>query len=476
MDLSDIKYTPEADISRRREELAAEARQILDRQDGDALDGDSEREFNDIENALDVLRKRADSYARLHAAAARPGCLENGSDSGPGGQRRDDANNASPRDALSRQLDGYVSRNEMPASAAERAAALADSSPIAMRLTAALSDPAYVRAFTKGLSGERGHLLWDGEEAAAYRRAEAVASEMRAMVASTTTSGGFQIPTVIDPTLRLSDAGSISPIRNLAQTRVEIGTEFRPVTSAAVTNAWLAEGGEVDDGSPTLASPSIKGFKASSFVPFSFEYETAAYGGALADLSRLLTDGYDQLTAKAFVNGNGTTQPQGLVTALADTGQEIAPTTPETFAAADVFKMQNALGPRFQPNASWLFQLSTINALMQMETTNGALKFPSLQEDPPTLLRRAVGEASDMDGVSAIVTTATADHYVAMYGDWKAAYTIVDFATQRIELVPHILGANQRPTGERGLLLWARVGAGLVIPGAAVLLDVATTA
>jgi predicted phage gp36 major capsid-like protein len=43
-------------------------------------------------------------------------------------------------------------------------------------------------------------------------------------------------------------------------------------------------------------------------------------------------------------------------------------------------------------------------------------------------------------------------------------------------VVPHLFGANRRPTGQRGALLWFRTGSNVVVPQAFRLLSVATTA
>jgi HK97 family phage major capsid protein len=320
-------------------------------------------------------------------------------------------------------------------------------------------------------------LLWTPQEAEAYRRVEAVRAEMRAMQVGTGATGGFQIPTVIDPAIRISSDGSISPIRQLASVRQEIGHEFKPVTSAHVTNQWTAESTEVPDNSPTLASPTIKSFKSTSFVPFSFEYQTASFGGAIADLTRLLVDGYDQLSNEAFLNGNGTTAPQGLWTGLDGTASELSPAVAETFNAnVDVYSVQNALPPRFQRNAAWLMDLATINKISEAETANGAPRYPNIGDANPVLLRKPVHEWSNMRSSADINANQTADNPVLIYGDIRQTYTIVDFAGSTVELVPHLVGANRRPTGERGLLLWSRVGAGVVIANAARVLNVATTA
>ncbi len=53
---------------------------------------------------------------------------------------------------------------------------------------------------------------------------------------------------------------------------------------------------------------------------------------------------------------------------------------------------------------------------------------------------------------------------------------IVDRVGMNIELVPHLFGANRRPTGQRGLYAWLRAGADSIDDNAFRMLNVATTA
>jgi HK97 family phage major capsid protein len=55
------------------------------------------------------------------------------------------------------------------------------------------------------------------------------------------------------------------------------------------------------------------------------------------------------------------------------------------------------------------------------------------------------------------MTTTVAGTTVA-YGDIGSAYRIVDRVGMQVELIPHLFGSNRRPTGERGLYGYARVG------------------
>ncbi len=99
--------------------------------------------------------------------------------------------------------------------------------------------------------------------------------------------------------------------------------------------------------------------------------------------------------------------------------------------------------------------LPTIYSGRQFETTNGALKFPSLQDNPPSLLGRMVHENSGMD--SAINVAATEANYLAVYGDF-GRFVITSRVGAQVELVSHLVGANRRPTGQPGVWLWMRYG------------------
>ena len=151
----------------------------------------------------------------------------------------------------------------------------------------------------------------------------------------------------------------------------------------------------------------------------------------------------------------------------------VAPTTAEAYAAADVFKVQNATAARWQANSSWMMNLAFINNTRQFETSNGALQFPELRDNPPMLVGRCVYENSHMDTV--INSAATEPNYVALYGDFKQ-FIITIRSGSSLELIPNLFGANRRPTGQRGGYLWARYGSDVLVDNAFRLLSIPTTA
>ena len=73
-----------------------------------------------------------------------------------------------------------------------------------------------------------------------------------------------------------------------------------------------------------------------------------------------------------------------------------------------------------------------------------------------------------------INTGATEDNHILVVGNF-ANYYIVDRIGMTVEYIPHLFGANNRPTGQRGWYAYCRVGADSVNDGAFRVLNVATT-
>ncbi len=310
----------------------------------------------------------------------------------------------------------------------------------------------YRSAFAKLLlhGEQRAGLEFTPAERSAFERVSRLKAEQRAM-SLTDSSGGFLVPFELDPTINIVNAGSINPLLQIAAVKTVVTDVWHGVSSAGVVSEWLAEAAEASDASPALAEPTIPNYKASTFVPFSVELQGDAVA-LLNEVSKLMNDGMLQLLNTAFTTGSGVGNPTGIITALTGTSSVVNAGTSGTLAASDVYALQSSLGPRFQGNARWVGNLAVLNALRQVETSNGALKFPSLQTDPPTLLGRPAHELSNMDN------TVAAGKNLLVYGDFSQ-YVITQRVGSSLELIPHLFGSNRRPTGQRGAWLWARYGA-----------------
>jgi HK97 family phage major capsid protein len=445
-DLDELAAKPKLS---RSENLRSHALQV----EADEVD----QHIKKLERADDMARGRGGSGIRYEGE---------GSGVQPYRDDRDDDDDRDPtrgqRDRAMRVVDSHVRTGKLPARSAETVEGMmktgnpADQSYTA-RMVSALGDDAYMRAFSKMVANPtQGHLVWTGQESEAFRTVEQLRSETRAMN-TVDTQGGFAIPLTIDPAILISSAGSNNPLRQIARTVTTATDQWSGITSAGVTAEWIAEGLQVADASPTLAQPTIPVYKADAFVPYSFEVGMDAIGFS-DELAKLLTDGYNQLSAQAFTTGTGIGQPTGIITALAagSAPSVVAAASNGVLVAGDVYALQNALPPRFSAGAEFCANLSILNSLRQF-VTGSVLTFPGLQNDPPVLLGRNANELSNM------TNAVTHTNYPLLYGNFSN-FVIVDRWPSSLELVPNLFGAAGRPTGQRGAFLWARVGSDVVVP------------
>ena len=321
----------------------------------------------------------------------------------------------------------------------------------------ATSSPDYARAVAKLFRDpENGHREFDARELAAYQAAK---QEQRAMAIGTDSAGGFLLPVHLDPQIMLSNAGAVDPIRQLARV-VSIATnEWNGVSSAGVTASWDAEAAEVSDDSPTVAQPSVPTHKGAAFIAASIE---AAMDTDIGNqVAELFIDAKQRLEATAFLDGSGTGQPTGVITALG-AGQKVATATADALVSADVTKPILALPSRWQPNASQLANLATMTAIGAFELANGGLRYPEVADG--RLLRKPFLEHSGMETAG---TTATAGNdSVLLAGDFKQ-YLIADRIGTTVEYIPHLFDtANGRPKGQRGWYMFWRTGGDVLIDDA----------
>lgn len=325
-----------------------------------------------------------------------------------------------------------------------------DSDSRISRLCLATSSPEYIRAWSKVASG-RGHMI-SQEEQRALERAMSL----------TDSAGGYLVPFQLDPTVIITANGSRNEIRQIARQVVATGDTWNGVSAGAVTWAWAPEATQASDNAPTFGQPTVPIYKAQGFVPISIEaLEDEA--NVTAEVARLLSFGRDVLESAAFATGSGSNQPTGIITALVASSPTVIVTsaTPDTFAIGDIYKIDNNLPARYRTGASWLANRAWYNLVRGFDTAGGAGLWERIGADaPPQLLGRSVYESEDMDGT----INAGAENYMTVYGDFEN-YVIADRIGMTVEFIPHLVGANQRPTGQRGWYAYYRVGADSVNDG-----------
>jgi len=442
----------------------------------------AESELGEVRGKIEAIEARAEKMKAY--ATSTPAATERGNERQTPAFHKDrdifdiDATrmeSRSPEDFVARlsedarrAIDGAkFSRVVSNTEAQERARNLLDTyddedGTLAKRLLVTGS-PVYERAFGKALE--------------ACSTAGLSAEEQRAMSLGSDAAGGFAVPFQLDPTVILTNDGTAGTLRSVARTEQIVGKEWQGITSAGISVSRdatpaageigrFAEGAEANDNSFALAQPKVRVQRVQGFVPFSIEIEQD-WGGLRSEITRMLADAKEREENFAFVLGPATDgvslMPQGLITGATNTvstgaGNINAGAFSPGEMAGVLYGLEEALPPRFRANASFLASKNFYNLVRQGDVNGGAaLWAPNLGVGrPATLLGYPVHENHEIDTIGA-------SKRIAAFGDFKTGYIIVDRIGMSVELVPHLMGANGRPTGQRGVYaVWRNNGMILV--------------
>ena len=252
--------------------------------------------------------------------------------------------------------------------------------------------------------------------------------QSKALSVGTDANGGFLVPNQMAD-LIVSIVNESSPLRALATVET-ISSDSLDIIED-VTDMDAAWGDETTVRSAETTSSTLGRNTIDTFELYAQPQATQK----LVDdssinieewVARKVADKMARLEAAAFVGGNGTTQPKGILTYTAGTAfgqiQQINSGTSAVVTADSLVQLYFSLKDEYARNATFLMHRTTVQAvrLLKEATTNQYLWQPGLTAGTPhTLLGVPVALAADMP------VAAAASLPVAV-GDFKRGYLIVD--------------------------------------------------
>ena len=266
-------------------------------------------------------------------------------------------------------------------------------------------------------------------------------TEIKSISGVTPQDGGYAVPQEIDAMIA-SELVEISPIRQLAQV-VQVGSAgYRKlVATGGTASGWVGEGA----GRPQTDTPEF-----AEIAPPSGElYANPAASQAMLDDAAFDLEGwlaseiameFARAEGAAFINGNGTNQPRGFLSAATSlAGDAVRPFgTLQYIGSGDadgfdanpesrLIDLVHTMKAGHRQGASWVMNSTTLSEVRKLKTTDGAFLWqPGLVEgQPDRLLGYPVVEAEDMPDVGA-------GAFPIAFGNFKAGYLIAERSATQI--------------------------------------------
>jgi HK97 family phage major capsid protein len=258
------------------------------------------------------------------------------------------------------------------------------------------------------------------------------ADELKALSTDSDPDGGYMVPTqransIIEKLVEFSPIRMLANVVTITGNAYEVPAENDPTFEAN----WVSERGsrpETDTGTFRMER-----------IPVHEIYAKPRATQTMLDDSAFNIEGwinnrvatrFSVLEAQAFLIGDGVGKPEGILTKNGIA--EVVSGNASAITADSLIELYYSLPEFYVRNSTWLMKRSTIKEIRKLKTTdNQYLWQPGLAGvAPATILDRPYVEAVDMP---AIATNA----YPVLFGDFRAAYTIVDRQGIRILRDPY---------------------------------------
>lgn len=290
--------------------------------------------------------------------------------------------------------------------------------------------------------------------------------EVKTLRVSDNAAGGFLAPPEFAAEI-LKNVVQFSPIRQFARVQTVASAEVRiPKRTGTMTAAWVGEIAARSGTEPAYGQIALTPHEVACYVDIS----NALLEDAQIDMgAELAIDGaeeFGRIEGSAFVKGDGTGKPKGILTDDTVTGFASGTAATLGTAPADTLvKMLYKLAPFYRANAVWGLNANTLAEVRLLKDSTGRFLWQEglAAGQPGTLLGRPVVELPDMDDVGA-------NKFPIILGDFRQGYRIIDRVSLSVLRDPF----SQATSGITRFHMRRRVGGGVVKGEAIVRLKCAT--
>lgn len=281
--------------------------------------------------------------------------------------------------------------------------------------------------------------------------------DVRALSVGTATAGGYTVPDEFERQL-IMGLENQNVMRGLATViTTSSGTLEIPVVSGHGTASWLAEAAAFTPSDETFGQKTLSAYKAGTIILVSEEL----LNDSAFNLEQYIVNEFarriGRLEEAAFVNGDGTGKPTGVIQG-ATLGKTGATGQTTSVTSDDLIDTFHALGRPYRQNATWMMADGTAKAIRKLkDADNQYIWQPGLQAgQPDRLLGRPVAISDDVPAMAASAKS-------ILFGDYRY-YWIADRQGRVFQRLNELYAAN----GQVGFRVYQRVDGKLILPEAVV--------
>ena len=295
----------------------------------------------------------------------------------------------------------------------------------------------------------------DSYKAAFWRtmRDKAVPHEvLNALQVGTDSEGGYLVPDEYERTLvqGLEEENVLRSLCTVIQT--SSGDRKIPIVASHGTASWVDEEGTIPDSDDSFGQISIGAHKVATMIKVSDELLQDSVFDIENYISAEFARRIGAAEEEAFINGNGTGRPTGLLHATNGAGTGVT-TAGTTIVADEIFDLVHSIKSVYRKKAVFLLNDSTVKAIRKLKDGQGQYLWqPGLKEgQPDTLLNYRLVTSPYMPEIGA-------GKKVILFGDFKS-YWIADRQGRSFQRLNELFAV----TGQVGFRATQRVDGRLVL-------------
>lgn len=233
--------------------------------------------------------------------------------------------------------------------------------------------------------------------------------------------GGFLLPEEFSDQLILK-LSEENVMRQISKVITTLSTHQLNVVASEPAASWVAEGEEIQLSKSQFGRVTLSAFKLAVGTKVTNELLQDSYYDIESALIDIFGRAISAAEEDAFINGNGTSEPEGILTALsAKASSFITSTQAANIVVEDILSLYYSLKRPYRKNAVFLAGDAAINNLRRLrDATSNFLWQNSLTEgEPPTLLGAKIFTSPFMPAVES-------GQVPLLFGDFADYFVIGD--------------------------------------------------